>query len=51
MFITIIKKDRRALSTIIIKMLSSQDVRDEFEVLTALIYYYKQRTRKPGESA
>jgi hypothetical protein len=28
---------------------SSQDVRDEFEVLTALIYYYEQRTRKAGE--
>ncbi len=26
-----------------------QDVRDEFEVLTALIYYYEQRTMKPGE--
>lgn len=26
-----------------------QDVRDEFEVLTALIYYYEQRTRRPGE--
>ena len=26
-----------------------QDVRDEFEVLTALIYYYEQRTKKPGE--
>jgi hypothetical protein len=26
-----------------------QDVRDEFEVLTALIYYYEQRTRKPSE--
>ena len=26
-----------------------QDVRDEFEVLTALIYYYEQRTRKPKE--
>ena len=26
-----------------------QDVRDEFEVLTALIFYYEQRTRKPGE--
>ena len=25
------------------------DVRDEFEVLTALIYYYEQRTNKPGE--
>lgn len=28
---------------------SIQDVRDEFEVLTALIYYYEQRTMKPGE--
>lgn len=28
---------------------ASQDLRDEFEVLTALIYYYEQRTRKPGE--
>ncbi|MBF9222724.1 folylpolyglutamate synthase/dihydrofolate synthase family protein [Hymenobacter ruricola] len=28
-----------------------QDVRDEFEVLTALIYYYEQRTRKPSEFA
>ncbi len=27
----------------------SQDLRDEFEVLTALIFYYEQRTRKPGE--
>jgi len=27
----------------------SQDLRDEFEVLTALIYYYEQRTRKAGE--
>ena len=27
------------------------DVRDEVEVLTALIYYYEQRTRKPGEFA
>ncbi|MDB5267970.1 MAG: hypothetical protein JWP58_1010 [Hymenobacter sp.] len=26
-----------------------QDVRDEFEVLTALIYYYEQRTRKSKE--
>ena len=26
-----------------------QDVRDEVEVLTALIYYYEQRTRQPGE--
>lgn len=26
-----------------------RDVRDEFEVLTALIYYYEQRTRKPKE--
>lgn len=26
-----------------------QDVRDEVEVLTALIYYYEQRTRKPNE--
>jgi hypothetical protein len=26
-----------------------QDVRDEFEVLTALIYYYEQRTRRLGE--
>ena len=26
-----------------------QDVHDEFEVLTALIYYYEQRTRRPGE--
>jgi hypothetical protein len=26
-----------------------QDVRDEFEVLTALIYYYEQRTRNPRE--
>ncbi|AMR25661.1 hypothetical protein A0257_00205 [Hymenobacter psoromatis] len=25
----------------------SQDVRDEFEVLTALIYYYEQRTIYP----
>lgn len=29
----------------------SQNVRDEFEVLTALIHYYEQRTRKPGEFA
>jgi antitoxin component HigA of HigAB toxin-antitoxin module len=28
-----------------------QDLRDEFEVLTALIYYYEQRTRKAGEFA
>ena len=28
-----------------------QDVRDDVEVLTALIYYYEQRTRKPGEFA
>lgn len=28
-----------------------QDVRDEFEVLTALIYYYEQRTRRAGEFA
>ena len=27
----------------------SQDLRDEFEVLTALIYYYEQRTRQPSE--
>lgn len=27
----------------------SQGLRDEFEVLTALIYYYEQRTRKPSE--
>ena len=26
-----------------------QYVRDEVEVLTALIYYYEQRTRQPGE--
>ncbi|MGY3089885.1 hypothetical protein ACVWYF_002933 [Hymenobacter sp. UYAg731] len=26
-----------------------QDVRDEFEVLTALIYYYEQHTRRAGE--
>jgi len=26
-----------------------QDVRDEVEVLTALIYYYEQRTRNPKE--
>jgi hypothetical protein len=26
-----------------------RDVRDEFEVLTALIYYYEQRTRKAKE--
>jgi antitoxin component HigA of HigAB toxin-antitoxin module len=26
-----------------------QDVRDEVEVLTALIHYYEQRTKKPGE--
>jgi hypothetical protein len=26
-------------------------LRDEFEVLTALIYYYEQRTRKAGEFA
>ena len=25
------------------------DVRDEFEVLTALIYYYEQRTKVSGE--
>lgn len=25
----------------------SQDVRDEFEVLTALVYYYEQRTIYP----
>ena len=29
----------------------SQDVRDEFEVLTALIYYYEQRTIRPTLSA
>jgi hypothetical protein len=29
----------------------SRDVRDEFEALTALIYYYEQRTRKAGEFA
>jgi hypothetical protein len=29
----------------------SQDLRDEFEALTALIYYYEQRTRKAGEFA
>ena len=29
----------------------NQDVRNEFEVLTALIYYYEQRTRKPGKFA
>ena len=29
----------------------SQDLRDEFEVLTALIFYYEQHTRKPGEFA
>ena len=28
---------------------SIQDVRDEVEVLTALIYYYEQRTRNPKE--
>lgn len=28
-----------------------QDVRDEFEVLTALIYYYEQRIRDPKEFA
>jgi hypothetical protein len=28
-----------------------QDVQDEFEVLTALIYYYEQRTRRAGEFA
>lgn len=27
----------------------NQDARDEVEVLTALIYYYEQRTRKPRE--
>lgn len=27
----------------------SQDLRDEFEVLTALIFYYEQRMRKPGD--
>ena len=26
-----------------------QDIRDEVEVLTALIYYYEQRTRNPKE--
>ncbi|MBD2721549.1 hypothetical protein [Hymenobacter armeniacus] len=26
-----------------------QDVRDEVEVLAALIYYYEQRTRNPKE--
>lgn len=26
-----------------------QDVRDEVEVLTALIHYYEQRTRNPKE--
>ena len=26
-----------------------QDMRDEVEVLTALIHYYEQRTMKPGE--
>ncbi|MDQ2794113.1 MAG: hypothetical protein M3Y12_08910 [Bacteroidota bacterium] len=26
-----------------------QDMRDEVEVLTALIYYYEQRTRNPKE--
>jgi hypothetical protein len=29
----------------------SRDMRDEFEALTALIYYYEQRTRKAGEFA
>ncbi|UYZ61568.1 hypothetical protein [Hymenobacter weizhouensis] len=28
---------------------SSQEVRDEFEVLTALIFYYEQRTKRAGE--
>lgn len=28
---------------------SIQDMRDEVEVLTALIFYYEQRTMKPGE--
>ena len=28
-----------------------QDVRNEVEVLTALIYYYEQRTKRPGEFA
>lgn len=26
-----------------------EDVRNEAEVLTALIYYYEQRTKRPGE--
>ena len=26
-----------------------EDLRDEAEVLTALIHYYEQRTRRPGE--
>lgn len=29
----------------------NQGLRDEFEVLTALIYYYEQRTRKQDEFA
>ena len=29
----------------------SQNACDEFEVLTALIYHYEQRTCKPGEFA
>lgn len=27
----------------------SQEVQDEFEVLTALIFYYEQRTKRPNE--
>lgn len=29
----------------------NEDVRDEVEVLTALVYYYEQRTKRPGEFA
>jgi antitoxin component HigA of HigAB toxin-antitoxin module len=29
----------------------NQELRDEFEVLTALIYYYEQRTSNPNEFA
>ena len=28
-----------------------EDARNEVEVLTALIYYYEQRTKQPGEFA
>ena len=28
-----------------------EDVRNEVEVLTALIHYYEQRTKRPGEFA